>query len=555
MYSKYSRRAVSLVGSLPLLFLPTVLTGQSVQDNLVPLKNWAAPLYWQPSHAEMAERAERESAAGITPKLQFSASQVSPSALTFIAVTPCRLVDTRGAAAGFNGLSPFSGPSLAPSSTVTFPVQSAAEASADTTPTPCGTIPSIAQAYSFNITVVPKTAGGIAFVTVWPSGGAQPAVSTLNDGQGAILANAAIVPAGTPSGGVNVVSSGPATMDLIIDMNGFYAAPSDLNSNTAIGAGALLSNAAGSDNTALGSSALGGPTNVGADNTAVGSQALSRNTNGHSNTALGSFALMLNTIGIDNTAIGQEALHANVGGSGNTAIGLESMESNTTGNSNIALGFQAGFNLTTGSNNIVIGDVGNPGEASTTRIGNISQLRFFAGGIRGITTGSNDAVPVMIDSAGQLGTVSSSRRYKEDIEDMGEASRDLMRLRPVTFRYKKAFGDGSKPVQYGLIAEEVDEVYPDLVAHSADGQIETVKYQVLDSMLLNEVQKQQSEIGAQKEQLQQLAREITEQREQNQSLQERLAKLEAALGATPGEYRHATRSPASEVGSRVSGGQ
>ena len=231
MHPKYSGRASSLLIFLPLLFLPKVLTGQSVQDNLVPLRNWAAPLYWQPSHLEMAER---ESAVGIAPKLQFSASQVSPSALTFIAVTPCRLVDTRGVPAGFNGLSPFSGPSLAPSTSVTFPVQSAAEATADTTSSPCGTIPSIAQAYSFNITVIPKTAGGVAFLSIWPSGSPQPAVSTLNDGQGVILANAAIVPAGTPSGGVSVFNSGPATTDLIIDMNGFYAAPSDLGgSNTA----------------------------------------------------------------------------------------------------------------------------------------------------------------------------------------------------------------------------------------------------------------------------------------------------------------------------------
>jgi hypothetical protein len=96
----------------------------------------------------------------------------------------------------------------------------------------------------------------------------------------------------------------------------------------------------------------------------------------------------------------------------------------------------------------------------------------------------------------------------------------------VTFRYKNPFGDGSKPVQYGLIAEEVDEVYPDLVAHSADGQIETVKYQVLDSMLLNEVQKQQAEIGAQKEQIRRLE-------QQNLGLLERLEKLETALGSAP----------------------
>jgi polyhydroxyalkanoate synthesis regulator phasin len=100
----------------------------------------------------------------------------------------------------------------------------------------------------------------------------------------------------------------------------------------------------------------------------------------------------------------------------------------------------------------------------------------------------------MIDSTtGQLGTVSSSRRFKENIHDMGDASEGLMRLRPVTFRYKQPFDDGSKPIQYGLIAEEVAEVYPDLVARSADGQIETVKYQLLDPMLLNEVQRQHAE--------------------------------------------------------------
>jgi hypothetical protein len=115
---------------------------------------------------------------------------------------------------------------------------------------------------------------------------------------------------------------------------------------------------------------------------------------------------------------------------------------------------------------------------------------------------------VVIDSVGQVGTVSSSRRFKEDIQDMGNASNGLMNLRPVSFRYQKPFADGSKPVQYGLIAEEVAEVYPDLVAHSADGQIETAKYQVLDSMLLNEVQRLNKE---------------------NQALQERLSRLEAVI--------------------------
>jgi hypothetical protein len=135
------------------------------------------------------------------------------------------------------------------------------------------------------------------------------------------------------------------------------------------------------------------------------------------------------------------------------------------------------------------------GQNGTIRIGEVgTQTSFFAAGIRGVTTGINDAIPVVIDTGGQLGTVSSSRRFKEDIQDMGDASRGLMRLRPVTFRYQKPFADGTKPIQYGLIAEEVADVFPDLVARSSDGQIETVKYQLLDSLLLNEVQRQQREI-------------------------------------------------------------
>jgi hypothetical protein len=150
-------------------------------------------------------------------------------------------------------------------------------------------------------------------------------------------------------------------------------------------------------------------------------------------------------------------------------------------------------------------------------VGPAPQNKFFAAGIRGITTDNNDAIPVVIDSNGQLGTVSSSQRFKEDIHDMDAASSGLMRLRPVTFRYQRPFADGSKPIQYGMIAEEVADVYPDLVAHSTDGQIETVKYQVLDSMLVNELQKEH--------------REVQQQAEMIRLLQNRLAALEEILRA------------------------
>jgi hypothetical protein len=147
------------------------------------------------------------------------------SALQFFPVPPCRLVDTRGLSAGFDGIAPFSGPSIPAGATLTIPVQSAAEASANTEPAPCGVIPSSAQAYSINLTVVPHAKGAVDYVSLWPAGSSKPFVSTLNDPEGLIVANAAIVPAGTPFGGMNVFNAGPSAADVVIDMNGYFAAP------------------------------------------------------------------------------------------------------------------------------------------------------------------------------------------------------------------------------------------------------------------------------------------------------------------------------------------
>jgi hypothetical protein len=355
-----------------------LLTVRRAPDNLVPLKTWTAPLYFQPNQAE------REVSGRELPQLQFSANAVSTNALTFIAITPCRLIDTRGVVAGFNGDSPFSGPSIPALGTATFPVQSASEAMDNTTPAPCGVIPSIAQAYSLNLTVVPVAGGSVSYVSLWPSGSPQPFVATLNDPQGAIAANAAIVPAGTPSGGISVYNHGPAATDVVIDMNGYFAAPTDLNANTAIGFGTLASNTTGNSNTATGVSALfsnttgSGNTATGADalqnnttggsntatgtdalqnnitgdsNTATGSAALASNTTGDNNTASGASALLLNTTGGSNTATGQAALQSNTIGSSNTASGLGALGSNTTGNNNTASGVTAlSFNTTGGDN-------------------------------------------------------------------------------------------------------------------------------------------------------------------------------------------------------------
>ncbi|PYR54923.1 MAG: hypothetical protein DMF91_25555, partial [Acidobacteria bacterium] len=253
-------------------------------------------------------------------------------------------------------------------------------------------------------------------------------------------------------------------------------------------------------------------------NTSLGAGALPDFSNGSDeNTAIGSNALQGN-IGYQNTAIGDGAMGSNFSGDENTAVGWHALRLNTTGSGNIAIGVNAALHVN-GSNfaNIHIGNEGSANDLATVRIVDNYHVKFFVGGVRGVTTASNDAVPVLIDSAGQLGTVNSSRRYKEDIHDMGDASRGLLRLRPVTFRYRKAFDDGSKPIQYGLIAEEVAEVYPDLVARSADGQIEAVRYQLLDVLLLNELQRQQTEIQA-----------LTQQ---NRDLRRRLERLEATKSA------------------------
>jgi hypothetical protein len=467
-YSKYSCCAVSF-----LVFLPMILAGQTAPEHAVPLKNWATPLYWQPNQAE------REAAGKGGAQLQFSANAVSTDALTFVAITPCRLVDTCGGSAGFNGIFPFSGPSIPPAGTVTFLVQTPYEASANTMPAPCGTIPSIAQAYSFNLTVVPHASGAVDYVTLWPSGSAQPVVATLDDPQGMIVSNAAIVPAGTPYGGISVYNAGPATTDVVIDMNGYFAVPTDEFYNTAVGVATLANNTSGGFNVATGFEALRG------------------NTTGGDNTANGSGALLGNSTGDGNTAIGNSALLNNISGNYNTGVGMYALQNNLTASNNIAIGYYAAANVSDGFSNIHIGSGGTPTDHNTIRIGTpLVQTSFFVAGVNGVTTGNNDAVPVLIDSNGHLGTMISSRRFKEDIEDMGDASSGLLRLRPVTFRYKQPFADGSKPIEYGLIAEEVAEVYPDLVAHSADEQIETVKYQLLDSMLLNELKKQSELIRA-----------------------------------------------------------
>jgi hypothetical protein len=646
-----------------LILIPAALVAQDARD-VIPLKNWSNPLFWR------ANEAEREATGAPAPQIQFSGSQVSPNALSFVAITPCRLLDTRGTATGFSSGAPYNAP-IAAAGTLTIPVQTDAVNAA------CGTIPSIAQAYSVNITLIPVASGQVNYLSIWPAGATQPVVATMNDKTGLILANAAIVPAGTPSGGVSVYNSGPSATNVVIDMNGFFAAPSDLNNNTAIGVGtlanntgtfntavgtqalqantsgsyntadgagalqsnntggantavgnaALANNNSGSGNTAMGSAALIGNTTgsnntgigisalqdntTGGSNTAVGGSAL-QNNNGNNNTATGQNAMQMNTSGCcntasgqaalfdnttgsanaafggsalqdnstgnnnvaigqaallnnnanNNTATGQNAMHSNTsgccntasgqnalganttgngnaafggsalqdntGGGGNTALGQGALQNNTTGASNIAIGQGAGMSTPVGnSNSIYIGSAGTGSDASgTIQIGTEGTQTggTFIAGIYGAS--SSSGAEVYVNSSGQLGTVLSSGRFKEQITAMGDSSSKLLQLRPVNFFYKPEYDDGSHLLQYGLIAEEVAKVYPELVAYDKDGRIQTVQYQKLTPMLLNELQKLHIEAEEQNRRAQQQDQTIRQ-------LEERLAAIEALIDKAP----------------------
>jgi hypothetical protein len=248
--------------------------------------------------------------------------------------------------------------------------------------------------------------------------------------------------------------------------------------NTATGAAALLSNTIGEDNTANGAFALFSNTE-GDQNTATGFEALFNNTTGDFNTANGTFALFSNTTGNSNTAIGDSALAASTTGNSNTAIGDSALSNNTTGNTNTALGRNAGSSVTTASNVIAIGHQG-ANVDNSCYIGNIFGANVDPSGVF-----------VAIDSSGKLGTTASSRRFKEEIQPMDKASDALLSLKPVTFRYKN-YKNG--PRQFGLIAEEVAEVNPDLVARDKNGEIYTVRYDQINAMLLNEFLKEHKRV-------------------------------------------------------------
>jgi Chaperone of endosialidase len=294
--------------------------------------------------------------------------------------------------------------------------------------------------------------------------------------------------------------------------------------NTAVGWFSLFSNTDGSFNTALGAGTLlfnvgNQASGEGTQNTAIGTAALLNNTNGVQNTATGTAALSNNTIGNHNTASGSRALLLNTTGSNNVAIGEAALVNNTTGNFNIAVGTGAGSSITSAFNCIAIGHQG----------ADVSQSCFI-GNIRGAVV-APDAVAVLIDSAGKLGTTSgSSRRFKKEIKPMDKTSEAIQALKPVTFQYKE---DKTNTLQFGLIAEEVAKIKPDLVLRDDNGEIYAVRYDAVNAMLLNEFLKEHRRVeelkSAMARQRQDFETAIARQQKETEALVARLHEQEARI--------------------------
>jgi hypothetical protein len=351
----------------------------------------------------------------------------------------------------------------------------------------------------------------------------------------------------------NIGDNNTATgaLALLSNTTGFY--------NTADGAFALLSNTTGSGNTADGYQALYSNqtgannatfgytslyNNTGSFNTAFGSQTLVYNTTGYQNTATGYQALVFNTVGYNNTATGYPALYSNTTGYENTASGVYALYANTTGHNNTANGFAAlganttgsfntalgqlaGHNITTGANNIDIGNQGSSDDIGTIRIGDVLHSATYIGGIAGQTVGPGGTT-CYVDNEGKLGVFLSARRFKTDIADMDNASEALLALRPVTFHYKPELDKTGIP-QFGLIAEEVAKVNPDLVTHDAKGEVSTVRYEAVNVMLLNEFFKEHRRNEEQQATIARLIATDTRQQKQIEALTAALQKVSAQL--------------------------
>jgi hypothetical protein len=307
---------------------------------------------------------------------------------------------------------------------------------------------------------------------------------------------------------------------------------------SAFGYNALANNTSGDANSAFGHNALAA-NNTGSDNSAFGGGALVSNTTGGSDSGFGHHALYSNSTGSTNSAFGESALANDASGSSNSAFGSGALSSLTTGNNNIAIGSSAGSSLNgSESNNIYIGNAGMAGESGIIRIG--TQGTHLATLIAGIQGTLVSGTAVYVNSNGQLGIATSSRRFKHQIADMGAESDILMKLRPVAFYYKPEL-DETQTRQYGLVAEEVAQVAPNLVVFDENGQPQTVRYHFVNAMLLNEVQRQHAQIEA-------LKQENTELRQQLQSLLLQVKQIRDQVEATSAKQSDAAETSLTRAG-------
>jgi hypothetical protein len=367
----------------------------------------------------------------------------------------------------------------------------------------------------------------------------------------AVLQNAqAVVP--PPDGGYAGNNTAEGTQALFSLTTG--------TDNTAIGFNTLINNTTGSLNTATGSLALNSNTTA-TGNTAVGYQALYSNTSGGGNNAFGSQALLSNISGIRNLAVGSGALGSLTSGDLNVAVGNIALFQGVTvnfntalgrgalfrsqGDQNVGLGFFAGANLSNGgTNNIYIGNAGPVPigtESNTIRLGTQTATTVTTGGVEshpmpahtatfiaGISGAAVTGSAVLVSSSGQLGVRASSKRFKEEIKPMDEASEAILALKPVTFRYKKEI-DAERTPQFGLVAEDVAKVNPALVARDEQGKVYTVRYDAVNAMLLNEFLKEHRKVEEQSRNIQEQDATITQLKKEMQTIAARLKEQDSKI--------------------------
>jgi hypothetical protein len=451
-----------------------------------------------------------------------AAAQVVVPNLVYTTIVPCRILDTRSSTAGkllastvrtFNVVGNTTGtyftnqggpsggcavPGFQQSSVGEAPLRGAANP-ADTTQQTITQGPAQVQAVVINLAVI--NPAGTGLLNAWPTDHTMPGTSVINYTAGTpALANEIVVAVRQDTQGNDISVVASTNTNLIGDIVGYFSSGSA--TTTVVNAN--------QSNVFLGPGA-GNPLLV----------------TGSDNVGLGYMALPALTSGGLNIAIGDGAMTSGTEAGGNIAIGTDALNNLTTGTFNIAIGGDAGDNLSTESNNIFIGSNGLPGDSGVIRIGNTPplgtvQTAAYIAGISGVTSSGGTAV--YINSDGQLGTLTSSLRFKEDVQDIGEASAGLMQLRPVSFHYRPEFDDGSHLLQYGLVAEEVARVYPDLVQTDREGRPIAVRTHFINAMMLNEVQRQHHTIAAQQARIDQQQAAIEElQRQVRALLQQREA--------------------------------